>query len=61
MKAKKINSATGCPKIDIYINGDYFCSTDWSKTLKGAIARIKEAYKYKLNASVKITAIFDRD
>ena len=61
MKVKKINSATGCPKIDIYINGDYFCSTDWSKTLKGAIARIKESYKDKLNASDKVAAIFDRD
>ena len=60
MKAKKINNATGCPKIDVYVNGVYFCSTDWSKTLKGAIARVKESYKDKLNASVKITAYFDR-
>lgn len=59
MKAKKINNATGCPKIDIYINGVYFCSTDWSLTLKGAIARVKESYK--LTASDKITACFDRD
>ena len=61
MKAKKINNVTGCPKIDIYINGDYFCSTDWRKTLKGATARVKESYKDKLNASDKITAFFDRN
>lgn len=59
MKPKKINNVTGCPKIDIYLNGVYWCSTDQSKTLKNAVARIKEAYK--LNASDKVTAHFDRD
>lgn len=25
------------PKIDIYLNGKYVCSTTWSKTLKDAV------------------------
>ena len=27
------------PKIDIYVNGQYACSTTWAKTLKEAIQK----------------------
>ena len=30
------------PKIDIYINGRYICTTEQSKTPKDAVARIKK-------------------
>lgn len=57
MRTKKINNVTNCPKIDIYLNGVYWCSTDQSKTIKRAIQRIKD--KYVTNSSDKVTAYFD--
>jgi len=33
---KKYNNSTGCYKIDIFVCGVYFCSTDQSKTCKEA-------------------------
>lgn len=36
---KKLNNQTRCNKIDIYIDGTYFCSTDMCGTLKGAKKR----------------------
>lgn len=35
-KLKKFNSSTGCYKIDVFVNGIYFTSTDQSKTCKEA-------------------------
>jgi len=37
---RKYNNQTGCYKIDIFYNGTYFCSTDWSKSCKAAKERI---------------------
>ena len=33
---KKFNNSTGCYKIDVYVDGGYFWSTDWSKTCRDA-------------------------
>jgi len=55
---KKIwNNQTECYKIDLFVDGEYVCSTNWSKTCKGAIA----TYKTR-NPSVigKVTANFDK-
>jgi len=42
MKIGKYNYQTGGYKIDVYIDGAYFCSTDRHKTLKAAKARFLE-------------------
>ena len=44
---KKYNEQTGNYKIDIFYNGMYKCSTDWSKTCKQA----KERY-FLLNSKL---------
>ena len=31
------------PKIDIYFNGDYICSTTWARTLKEAVKHYFES------------------
>lgn len=45
-------------KIDIFVNGHYFCSTKWSKTCKEAIVSIK---KKRFAISGKITAHFAKN
>lgn len=37
------------PKIDLYLNGKYVCSTNWSKTLKDA----KQVYADKTKVNPK--------
>lgn len=41
---KKYNNSTGCYKIDIFIDGVYFCSTDQSKTCKQAKEKFLKKY-----------------
>jgi hypothetical protein len=41
---KKYNNSTGCYKIDIYVEGVYYCSTDQSKTCKAAKKRFSELH-----------------
>jgi len=53
----KISDKRDYKKIDIFINGVYFCSTTWSATCKQAIESIKN--KYPEHAKSKITANFD--
>lgn len=43
---KRYNDQTGCYKIDIYVDGAYFCSTDQSKTLKAAKVRFLAKYDF---------------
>lgn len=56
-KRKKYNSSTGGYKIDVLINGNYYCSTAWYKTCKAA----KESViKTKPGIDPKtVTAYFD--
>ena len=46
------------PKIDLFVDGEYHSSTNWSKTNKDAIDTFKKAYP-KL-ADKKITAMQDK-
>lgn len=66
---KKYNNTTGCYKIDIFINGAYFASTQQHKTCKSAAESVKNRLQNKSkflpyfiqdpeNAIVK--AFFDR-
>ena len=55
---KIFNKQTGFYKIDIYVNGVYACSTDWSKTCKAAKERFKQANKLK--ETDKIQAFFSK-
>ena len=56
-KIKKFNSSTGGYKIDLFLNGAYLCSTDWSKTCKQA----KKAYLDKHpNLKGTLSAHFDK-
>lgn len=57
---KKYNPHTKGYKIDIYVNGTYYCSTDWAKTCKAAKLRFLEVHKYKLNPTDKVKAVFFR-
>ena len=45
--SKKYNSSTGCYKIDIFINGNYYCSTDQHKTCKSATESVKSKLQDK--------------
>lgn len=48
------------PKIDIFINGRYECSTTRSKTCKEALASYKERYETDVfMPDCKITASFN--
>jgi hypothetical protein len=56
-RRRKYNTSTGCYKIDVFLDGSYIWSTDWSKTCKAA----KES-ACKLNPGIdpkRITAYFD--
>ena len=44
------------PKIDIYVNNTYYCSTTWAKTCKEAI----QIYKNCHNNIGKISAHFSK-
>jgi len=46
-KQKKYNSSTGCYKIDIFVNGYYYCSTDQHKTCKSAVESITSRLQNK--------------
>jgi hypothetical protein len=37
------------PKIDIYRNGQYACSTTWSRTVRDALRRYAEKFSVPLN------------
>ena len=37
---RKYNDQTRCYKIDLFIDGTYYCSTDQSKTCKEAIDKL---------------------
>jgi len=41
---KKYNNQTGCYKIDLFLNGEYLCSTDQSNSCKQAVIRYAERY-----------------
>jgi hypothetical protein len=56
-KQRKYNNQTGCYKIDIFVDGNYWASTDMSKTCKAAKERALETNP-QLNGK-KITAFFD--
>lgn len=56
MKRFKFNEQTGCNKIDIYVDGVYYCSTDQSKTLKAA----KEMIQQKVSGLYNITCKYDK-
>ena len=43
------------PTIDIYVNGVYYHSTNWSRTNKDALSRFKDKYPELAN-KCKITA-----
>jgi len=55
---KRYNNSTGCYKIDLFINGCYVCSTDWSKTCKEAKANYLK--RHTLKDGDKLTANFYR-
>jgi len=47
------------PKIDLYVDGKYLCSTTWARTYKEAIERLlKKLPKYN---GRKVTASFSND
>lgn len=48
-----------CRKIDLFSNGNYVCSTNASKTLKLAKARLLARHWLSLGCT-KVTAQFDR-
>lgn len=51
-----------CPKIDLFSDGKYICSTEGSKTLKLAKARLLDKYWFWFKySSTKITAKFYKD
>ena len=56
-KSKKFNSSTGGYKIDIFANGEYYCSTDWYKSCRAAIQSVIAHTRLE---GKKITANFDR-
>jgi hypothetical protein len=62
-RTKKYNNQTGCYKIDIFVNGQYACSTDQSKTCRQAAQRYRELHKLPdpLEASelTEVKAYFD--
>lgn len=45
---KKYNKSTKCYKIDIFVKGNYTCSTDCSKTCIEAKKRFFEAHMGKI-------------
>lgn len=45
--SKKYNSQTGCYKIDIFLNGEYYCSTEQHKTCKSATESVKSRLQDK--------------
>jgi len=68
---KKYNNQTGCYKIDLFINGSYFCSTAQSKTCKEAKEKLKTKLQNKSKflplyidvenlEQIKISAFFDK-
>ena len=46
-RTKKYNSSTGCYKIDIFLNGNYYCSTYQHKTCKSATESVKSRLQNK--------------
>lgn len=72
MNSKKIwNNQKKCYKIDIFVDGNYACSTNQSKTCKQAKERfIEQSLHYytdrfiragkPIPTSIKITASFDK-
>jgi len=56
-KQRKYNNQTGCYKIDIFVDGVYWASTDQARTCKIAKQRALETNSHL--ADKKITAFFD--
>lgn len=56
-KQRKYNNQTGCYKIDIFVDGTYWASTDWAKTCKAAKLRAIETNPHL--SDKKVTAFFD--
>ena len=54
---KKYNNQTGGYKIDLFMDGKYLCSTDWSKTLKAAKQRYADKH-FKGVIPAKLKAYF---
>lgn len=48
------------PKIDIYVDGNYRCSTTWSRTCREAVENFKQINPVVTSRATKITAKFDR-
>lgn len=66
---KKYNNITKCYKIDIFINNEYFASTQQHKTCKSATESVKNKLQNKSKflpyyiadiENVKIKAYFDK-
>lgn len=66
---RKYNNITKCHKIDIFINGAYFASTQQHKTCKSAAESVKIKLQNKSKfltyfiqdpENVKVKAFFDR-
>jgi hypothetical protein len=66
---KKYNNITKCYKIDIFINGEYFASTQQHKTCKSASESVKTKLQSKSKflsyyiadiENVKVKAYFDK-
>ena len=55
---KIYNDQTGCYKIDIFVNNEYFCSTDKSKTCKEAKKRFLDIYPKFKDSNIK--CFFDK-
>lgn len=53
---KKYNNSTGCYRIELFVNGVYFKSTDQSKTCKQAVINCKKAFVFA--DTEKVTAHF---
>jgi len=48
------------PKIDIYVDGNYVCSTTWSRTCKEAVANYKQTNPVITQRAKTIAARFSR-
>jgi len=57
MKTKKYNNQTRCYKIDLFVNGRYYASTDQSKTCKEAKEKLIKRFSFL--PTDKIQAFFD--
>ena len=57
---KQANDKRDYPKIDIYVNCTYRCSTNWAKTCKEAVQRFI-AKGEAMPQGAKVTACFAKD